>query len=189
MRFFRSALVSYLVVILGIIGGYLVSHGDLNQLIVLGMMWIVFLAPLGITALAFGWRPTFQALRSLRVLWTDHDEAFVREENRQVLLYWVERVYSMGLLAVIFGVIITMGAISGSKAELGLKIAHSLVGLVWAVIIGEVLLRPAATRIGMRLKNPDPSASGAATTFPAVVWGAFMLVMTSAFFVLWLIAG
>ncbi len=63
---------------------------------------------------------------------------------------------AVGIVAAVLGIVITMGAISGSKAEIGLKVAHALVGTFLGILVSYGFVQPLVTNL--EFINEDETA-------------------------------
>jgi chemotaxis protein MotA len=62
----------------------------------------------------------------------------------------------IGIVAAVLGIVITMGSIAGDKAEIGLKVAHALVGTFLGILISYAYMQPLTANI--EFMNQDESS-------------------------------
>lgn len=85
-----------------------------------------------------------------------------------------------GILAAIMGIIITMGSIDGSIAEVGTKVAAALVGTFLGIFICYCVLEPLSSAMGQRVKTELSALECVRTTLIAHLAGKPTLLAVDA---------
>lgn len=91
-----------------------------------------------------------------------------------------EAMPGFGILAAIMGIIITMGSIDGTIAEVGAKVAAALVGTFLGIFFCYALMEPLSNAMGQRVKTELSALECVRTTLVAHVAGKPTLLAVDA---------
>ncbi len=78
-------------------------------------MFLFFCVTCGLTALTYGWKNAFKAMRSISVLWKELEPSQIEIKDLDILKRAIFYGYVCGALGLIYGILYTMGHSGGEK--------------------------------------------------------------------------
>ena len=142
-----SSLTGFLLLVQGILGGFLMAGGNPLCLIQVPVFCIVFSGSLGAVVLAFGWERVWRTVTAAQFFFYAPKADVLLSDRITVLKAWIVATYAFAGLGALLGLVITMAYAGGAMVEICHHVACCIVGLCWGILFSECFFRPLKHRL------------------------------------------
>jgi hypothetical protein len=142
-----SSILGFLLLIAGTIGCFMLAGHSPTILFFLPPALAILLIPVGCSTLAFGFHGPVVVARSFAALWSTRH--IVPSEATRILSAFIGYVYGAGAFVFLASLLSILACITESGLTVGFRgnVTATIVSLIYAVVLAEVVLRPLKHRV------------------------------------------